>query len=257
MSSGRKKSNIQIDRQPAIKNITYNLPSGDTVSQRVKDGKLKFSTSLSPSSRKLIDTAKAGMLGLADELKQPDAIRQKSIHERANDFFGRLRTGIHEDASRLMEKTKSDLSKRFGGTYNATFGTDLLGRQHKNYLAQLKDARIQANLLGEDLARADEASRINRFNLFNNVVNGFNNQLTGLVSPGLGFLSGERDRNSRLALAQAQFDQQYQQQRDEQARQNRLNALRLGAQIGGAALGLIPGGQPFGAALAASGSLFR
>lgn len=236
MSLGRKKAKeVKIVAPPPITRVEFNSPTGDRYVTTTSGGKQTFESYLNPTTKMTVQESLKGLNQLAKELNQPDPVRQQAIDQRSRDFYDLQATGINRDADAQISKTRSNLAQRFGGAYNATFGTNLLARLEENRLGQLAEAHKQSALLGEDLYRADENSRIRRFSLFQNYLADLNNQARGLQSNGSSVLLSEANRESDLAVQRANLAMQASNQNmtfdAEQARVNRENALRASSQI--------------------------
>lgn len=209
MSSGRKKSKSPKIKAPAqITKTEYALPTGDTYTTETLGGTQRFSANLSGRTRGLVEQSQQALQLLGKEINRPGDLRAKDIKDRGDDFFALQSEGINKSADDLLKKTKTDLNKRFKGSYNATFGTNLLSKVEDDRLNRLGRSRKEASLLAEDLFKSDEDSRIRRFSTFQNYLGDINNQARGLASTGANVLSSERDRQTRVALAQAQMDQE-------------------------------------------------
>lgn len=233
MSLGRKKnkdvSAPKIVAPPRVTEAEYGLPTGDRYLSRQEGHRETTESLLSPMTRETVARGQQALVDLAGELSSPDARRMQEIHRRGQDFFDLQAQGIHADADARFAQTASDLSRRFGGSYNATFGTDLLGRLEMNRLNQLYAARKEAALYGEDLARADEDSRIRRFQLFQNYLGDLNNQARGHATMGATLLQNERNRDQDLAIMRAQLAQQagrYNQQAELARGQQRVDLVK-------------------------------
>lgn len=207
MSSGRKKSKNKIKAPPQITRTEYNLPTGDSYRSETQGGTERFSASLSGTTRNLVGQSQTALKTLAKEIRKPGDQRAKDIRNRADDFFGLQSESINKSADDLLKKTQTGLNKRFKGSYNATFGTDLLSKVEDDRLNRLMRSRKESNLLAEDLYQNDEDRRIRRFSLFQNYLNDINNQARGFATQGSNVLSSERNRATRVATAQAQLDQ--------------------------------------------------
>lgn len=245
MSLGRKKSKtkvVKVNAPPAITKVEFNSPTGDRFVTTTKGSNQTFESFLTPTTQMTVAESLKGLQQLAQELNQPDATRQQAIHQRSQDFYDLQAAGINSQADAQIAKTRSNLAQRFGGAYNATFGTNMLVQLEGNRLSQLAEAQKQANLLGEDLYKADEDSRVRRFALFQNYLADLNNQARGLQSTGSNVLMGESSRATDLATQRANLAMQAS-ARDaaleaEQARQNRESALRASSQIAMALMGV-------------------
>jgi hypothetical protein len=244
MSSGRKKSKPpKIVAPPPTTRVEVSTPSGDRF-VTVKNGSTQtFESYLTPETRSTVEASLKGMQTLAQELNQPDAARQNGIDRRAQDFFDLQAANINSQADSIIAKTRSNLAKRFGGAYNATFGTNLLAGLEGNRLGQLAEASKQASLLGEDLYTADENSRVRRFTMFQNYLADLNNQARGLQSNGSTILLNESQRESDLAVQRANLAMQLYNQdmaaNNAQARQDRENVLKTSSQVALGILGML------------------
>lgn len=237
MSLGRKKkeTKIKIEAPPRITSTTYTNPLGDQFASSISGGVEQHGSRLSDGTRSLVNESMAGLQALARELKAPDANRARQINARSRDFFDLQAQGINQDVDDSLARTRSDLNKRFGGAYNATFGTDLLASIEGGRIGRLSDARKEAALLGKDLFRQDENSRMQRFTLFQNYLNDLNNQARGLQSSNANILLNERQRDSDLAIARANLAMKYaaedRQQQAQQDQKNREAAARIALQV--------------------------
>lgn len=225
MSSGRKKSEVpEIKAPPTITRTEFANPLGDRFISETKKNTQSVFSELSPVTQGMVNRSLSGMIRLFDEIDAPDAVRQQAINQRADDFYNLQAAGLNRDHDDRMKQTRSDLSKRFGGTYNATFGTDLMSRMERDHGSLLGDVRLQANLLGEDLRRDDQADRLQRFALFQNFLGDLNNQAQGLGSQGVQVLQNERTRATDLAITRANMIQRAQAM-DAEARARRSSLI--------------------------------
>lgn len=245
MSLGRKKSEtkvVKVTAPPAITKVEFNSPTGDRYVTTTRGSKQTFESFLNPSTQLTVQESLKGLQQLARELNQPDAARQQAINQRSQDFFDLQAAGINSAADAQLAKARTSLAQRFGGAYNATFGANMLALMEGNRLGQLAEAQKQSSLLGEDLFRADEDSRVRRFTLFQNYLADLNNQARGLQSSGSSILLNEADRASDLAVQRANLAMQTS-ARDaalemELARTQREAALRNTTQIAMALMGV-------------------
>lgn len=235
MSLGRKsdskKSDIKIPQ--AITSTVYNSPTGDQYISRSQGGSQNFTSNLSPGTQATVNESLSGLQNLARELNAPDNERIAQINTRSRDYYDLQSAGINQDLDDTLARTKSDLNKRFGGSYNATFGTDLLANIEKSRVNQLEDARKQASLYGEDLYQRDEDSRMQRFTLFQNYLSDLNNQARGLQSSGAATLNADRQLQSNAGLQRQELIERYNIQGDAQARKDKETAMRLSSQLAG------------------------
>lgn len=258
MSLGRSK-NVNPPRVIAPTSVTqyqYNAPTGDSYSV-ARNGNTETSQSiLAPQTQVTVTTSQNAMQGLANDLSAPDPQLVQDIAQKSQNFYDLQAQDINNEADAINSQTQSDLSKRFGGTYNATFGTTLLGLQSKNRLTQLYNASKEATQYGQDLYNQDQQNKIQRFQAFGNYLNDQNNQAQNISNYGSGLLQDEAGRAQSLAVSRAQLLQNSQaatQNADLQMRQQRLsliNSLISGAvQIGSAALRSKSGGSASAAAI--------
>lgn len=243
MPIGSKKSSstpkVTIDAQPAIQQVDYTSPTGDSYLSGTQRGVETFQSQLNPQTQATVSTSLDALQSLASQLQQPDSVRQAAIDQRSQDFYNLQAKGINLDSNLQLAQTQSDLSKRFGGAYNASFGADLMAQIEKNRLSQLSDAHQQAALLGEDLAQNDQTSRIQRFNLFQNYLAGLNDQAQGIQSNNADILSNSLQQANDLAMQRAnlvsRLSAQGQAATDASA-QRRIQAAQVAAAIAMAAL---------------------
>lgn len=245
MSLGRKKTEtkvVKVVAPPPITRVEFNSPTGDRYVTTTKGSNQTFESFLTPTTKLTVEESLKGLQQLAKELNQPDATRQQAITQRSRDFYDLQAAGINSAADAQIAKTRTNLAQRFGGAYNATFGTNMLVQLEGNRLGQLAEAQKQANLLGEDLYKADEDSRIRRFSLFQNYLADLNNQARGLQSNGSSILLNEADRATDLAVQRANLALQASTRNAtleaEQSRVSRENALRASSQIAMALMGV-------------------
>ncbi len=239
MSLGRKKKSttkiIKVSAPPPITRVEFNSPTGDRYVTTTQNGQQTFQSYLNPTTKQTVAESLKGLQQLAKELNQPDPVRQQAITQRSRDFFDLQSSDINAQTDSQLAKARSSLSKRFGGAYNATFGTNLLAQMEGSRLGQLAEASKQAALLGEDLYKSDEDSRVRRFALFQNYLADLNNQARGLQSNGSGVLMNESQRATDLAVQKANLALQASRQdaltQSEQNRVNRESALRASSQI--------------------------
>ena len=231
MSLGRKPAKAKapvIEAPPQMTHFEFLSPTGDQYNVR-RDGSSQFATTtLSPLSSQTVQTGQEALLGLADELIAPDNQRVQDIADKSLDYYILQAQGINAQADDILAQAESDLSKRFGGTYNATFGADYLARLENNRLAQLSTAAKEATLFGEDLYAQDEDSRIRRFELFQDYLTTEFDKANAAWSAGSNTLQNEAGRAQDLAVARANLVQnasRYNQEADLRARQQRLTTL--------------------------------
>jgi hypothetical protein len=96
-----------------------------------------------------------------------------------------------------------------------------------------------AALLGENLTQNDQASRIQRFNLFQNYLAGLNDQAQGVQSNNADILSTAQQQANDLAVQRANLVSRMSAQNqaaDDASTQRRLQAAQIAATIAMAAL---------------------
>lgn len=241
MSLGRKKSTktttkaITIAAPTPITKVTVNTPTGDQYVSATQGNDQTFQSNLTPQTQATVQSSLKGLQTLAQQLNQPDAIRQNAINQRTQDFYNLQAKGINDNSDKQIAKTRSNLAQRFGGTYNATFGANFLAQMENNRLSQLSQAQQQAALYGEDLARQDQNNQMQRFSLFQNYLADVNNQARGLQSNGSTLLANANQQATDLAVQRANLalrasndDAILSQQ---QAQQDRQAALQTSSQI--------------------------
>lgn len=236
MSLGRKKSGsggeVKINAPPAITQYDFTSPTGDQYKSWRK-GNTEFGQSfLTPETSRTIQSSKSAMSHLADELNSPDASRLGQIYQASRNFYDLQARNIDSEADAILGQAKSDLSKRFGGAFNATFGTDYLARLENNRLGRLYDAAKEATLFGEDLYSRDEDSRMRRFQLFSNYLNDEYNKATGAATTGSNILQSEANRAQNLAIQRANMANSAL-NREAQARASRASTLNTIIGVGG------------------------
>ena len=225
MSQGRKSKKPKIDAPPAVTTTVYTNPLGDQFTSVSSGGAESHSSQLSTGTQAMVDESSNALQSLAKELNAPDVRRLISIGDRSQDYYDLQASGINQDVDDSLARTKSDLNKRFGGAYNATFGTSLLADIEGSRIGRLADSRKDASLLGEDLYQQDEDSRVRRFTLFQNYLNDINNQARGLQTSNATTLANERGRATDVAVDRANLAYRYseldQRAKDAQAERNR------------------------------------
>ncbi len=256
MSFGKKESKnngkIKINAPPPITQYEFNSPTGDVFKSRTEGGRQISEAHLSPLTRQMANRSQQNLLGLSAEFGKSDRERAADIRARAQDLFDMQARGINEDADDIMSKARSNLSRRFGGSHAATFGTDLMSRLEKDRLAELSDARRQAGLLGEDLFNSDEDSRMRRFNVFLGYLNTLHNQAAGADNTGANLLLNENQRATDVAIARARLLDSARNRNTARANQRMSlisNALPYGGAAVGGLIGLAAGNPVLGVQL--------
>ncbi len=234
MPIGRKQSSpskVEIKAPPSIQQVDFTLPSGDRYVSANQGRVQTFESQLAPQTQSTVNESLSALQSLAQQISQPDSERQAAIDRRSQDFFDSQARGINLDSNLRLSQTQSDLSKRFGGAYNASFGADMLAKVENDRLNRLADVRQQASLLGEDLAQNDMDSRLKRFALFQNYLGDLNNQAQGIQSSGAGILQSEQQRATELASQRANLLSRMQMQNNDLAAQSRQRAVGIASQL--------------------------
>ncbi len=228
MSFGKKKSKspeIKISAPPRINQFEFRSPTGDIFKTR-KEGTTQISESkLGNFSQGVVSRSQRGISDLASALDRPDAQRASDIRKRSDDQFQIQAQGINQDSDTIFSKARSTLAKRFGGSFNSTFGNDFLARIENNRLGQLTDARRRSSLLGEELALSDEDSKIRRIGVFQSFLNDLNAQAQGFSQTGSSLLQNETRRATDLAISRANLLQRASDQDDNFSLRRRQNSL--------------------------------
>ncbi len=241
MSSGRKKSNIkppEVDAPPRITTYDFHSPTGDRYVTSVDGDKQITRSYLSPLTQQMVNRSQQGLVDISEGLVRTDAQRAADIRQRSQDFYDLQARNINEEADEILAKGQSQIAHRFGGAYNATFGTDYLARLEKDRLSQLHTAGKEASLLAEDLYARDESSRLQRLGFFQNYLAGLHDQSWGPASLGSGLLQTETNRAHDLAILRTNMAQQamntnllaeQQQERQNQRKRSIAQALVMSA----------------------------
>ncbi|MEM0952099.1 MAG: hypothetical protein AAGI66_08170 [Cyanobacteria bacterium P01_H01_bin.74] len=238
MSLGKKRSStpkIKIEAPPRITRVDTVTPTGSSFSSINAGSTIRNEITLDPLTRATMNSSLSGLYNLTNSLAGDDNARSAEIADKANAFYNQQATSINEAADLSRQSLASQLSRQFGGRYNATFGNDLLARQERDRLAQLSEARQNASLLAEDLNQADEASRINRFGVLQGYLDTLTNQALGVQSRGSQLLQTDRNQAANQALQRANLLQRYY---NDSAANDRINRSNLLGTIGGTTLGL-------------------
>ena len=243
MTLGRTKnvSAPRISAPPSITQYQYQTPTGDMYSV-ARNGNTEMNQSiLSPQTEATVATSQEALGNLASDLNQTDPQLVQDIAQKSQNFYDLQAQNINHNADALNSQTQSDLAQRFGGAYNATFGTTLLGQQNKNRLNQLYSASKDATMYGQNLYQQDQQNKIQRFQAFGNYLNDQNRQAQDITQYGSGLLQNEAGRAQNLAISRAQLLQNAQlhnQNTTLQLRQQRLgliqNLMSAGSSMAGA-----------------------
>lgn len=210
MSAGRQPTvkAPTINAPAPITQADYTTPTGDTYGTWRIGNTQDSQSFLSPQTAGTIQTSQDALQNLAQNLAQPSDQMVQNINQQSQDFYNLQAQNINNESNNEYDQTESDLAKRFGGAYNATFGATTLGQIQKNRLNALATAGEQATLYGQDLYNQDQANQINRFQLFNNYLNNQNNQANTANALDSNLLENEANRGQSLGIAQAQLQQQ-------------------------------------------------
>jgi len=194
---------------PAIVTQTsFNAPTGDQYNA-IRDGNLQFSlNNLTPQTQATIDASQAGLQGLAQDLAQPTDAEVQNIQDQAQNYFDLQAQNINNQSNNLVAQTASDLSHRYGGTYNSTFGAYALGQLQNNRLNALYNAGKDALQMGQNLYNQNQANQIDRFQVLNNYLLDQFNQAQGIYNTGSSLLQDETNRAQNLSIDQAKLQVQ-------------------------------------------------
>jgi hypothetical protein len=230
MALGRKPDKVKtpvISAPPQITGAEFMSPTGDQYNVQRQDNTQLFNTTLSPLTSQTIQRGQETLLNLADELNTPDAQRVENIANKALDYYTLQAKGINTQADDILSQAQSDLSKRFGGTYNSTFGADYLARLEENRLSRLSDAAKEATLYGEDLYDQDEQSRLRRFTLVSDFLTNEFDKANTVWSTASDLLQEEAGRAQNLSVARANLAQNVMQAEQEALARSRQYRLSL------------------------------
>jgi hypothetical protein len=232
MPIGRKPTRVKmpvISAPPQVTNVEFISPLGDQYGMERQDNKQIADATLSPLTAHTIRTSQEALLDLANEFYAPDSERVQDIADKSLDYFELQAQGINTQADDILSQAQSDLSKRFGGTYNATFGADYLSRLENNRLTQLSNAAKEAALVAEEMYSRDEDSRMRRFGLLSDYLSGEFDKASTVWELGANLLQEDANRAQSLATARANLAQnamRYNQESQLKARQQRLNLMQ-------------------------------
>lgn len=159
MSFGRKKNSA------ATQPTTTVLPNGDKVLQKYTKGGWVVSTQMTPQSQAQYNAQQFAIQQLTNDLNTPPEADALKAENFKNTILQSLRSAITRDSNERQGLVQSDLSKRFGGSTQSTFATDLLGQLEKDRLSQLSQAEGDATLLGEQLKQETDNARLRKLQI--------------------------------------------------------------------------------------------
>lgn len=229
MTLGRKPEKVKtpvISAPPQITQAEFTAPTLDQYQVTRSGNQQQFDAVLSPLTRQTIQSSQEALQSLADELS---AQRMLDIAGKGLDYYMLQSQGINAEADGIASKAQSDLARRFGGAYNATFGATYLAGLEQNRLAQLSKAAKEAALVAEDLAVQDEESRVRRFALFQNYLTNEQAKAENAWDLGSHLLQDDAARAQNLAITRANLAQnamRYNQEAQLQVRQQRLELTK-------------------------------
>ncbi|MCE3236563.1 MAG: hypothetical protein K0Q50_2754 [Vampirovibrio sp.] len=232
MTLGRKPEKVKtpvISAPPQITQAEFTAPTLDQYQVTRSGNQQQFDAVLSPLTRQTIQSSQEALQSLADELSASDAQRMLDIAGKGLDYYTLQSQGINAEADGIASKAQSDLARRFGGAYNATFGATYLAGLEQNRLAQLSKAAKEATLVAEDLAAQDEESRVRRFALFQNYLTNEQAKAENAWDLGSHLLQDDAARAQNLAITRANLAQnamRYNQEAQLQVRQQRLELTK-------------------------------
>jgi hypothetical protein len=123
-----------------------------------------FST-LSDFEQKQYLTDQKRLARLTGELMRQPRAEAKQAQSFQEMFVNQLRSTIDESVNSSLSDARSDLAKRFGGAYNATFGNDLLSKIEGERFKSIRDAKIDASLMGQQLLENANQARMQKIQL--------------------------------------------------------------------------------------------
>lgn len=232
MPLGRKPEKVKapvINAPPQITNAEFTSPTQDLYQVQRAGEQQQFSATLSPLTRQTVQSSQEALQSLADELNTPDAQRLYDIANKGLDYYTLQSQGINAEADQLVSKAQSDLSKRFGGAYNSSFGAAFLAKLEQNRLSQLSSAAKDAAMVAEQLYTQDEDSRLRRFALFQNFLTTEQSKAENAWELGSHLLQDDAARAQNLAVTRANLAQnamRYNQEAQLQVRQQRLDLTK-------------------------------
>lgn len=207
MSFGRKN---EPSVSPQIKRVISTNPLGDRFVARRSGKTQTFTSQLSGGTQQALNTSRRAGQALLEELARSPASRSNDIRDLANRQFRSQERAITRSANQLLGNARTRLASRFGRSGNSTFGNQLISNLASSQLERLGEARLQSDLLGEDLFARDEQSRLNRLGTFRNVINDIADRDNRFQSIATSTLQNEANRSTRAAISRAQLAQQAQ-----------------------------------------------
>jgi hypothetical protein len=185
----------------ALGSLTLRSPLGDTTRTRQQGNTLTTSTQLGAGNQAVANQLLLNTQQTLGELNvTPQALVQQA-EALANQQFEQLALTINDEAQQQRSQLESQNAQRFGGSLNATFGTDLLARQEAARLANLQQARLATTEAAQDRLAQQDAMRQQRLGLLTSVLDGLNATGTTASLQGLSLLQSDRNQVANRALA--------------------------------------------------------
>lgn len=250
MSFGREKRTPapppRPPEPPRITRVETLSPLGDQVVTEEAGNVQRTFSKLSTPTRRILDTSRNAVQGLATQLASPDSTRQRDLQRLQEDLFSSQAAAINSASDRSAGAIRSQNAQRFGGALNATFGNQLLGELEGQRQRSLADARLESDLIARELENTRTQSRIQRLQVFQGLLNNSVQPLFNSNRDAAQVLDNARDRSLRRIEALER-----QSQNQERQRQTRRSAFgsTFGSLLGGVG-GFLLGG-PAGAAAGA------
>lgn len=178
-----------------------------------------FNSSLSPSTKSLVSNSQKALGQLSKSIAKAPQARLEDIKAQRNRQLREETRSINKDTQQTLAKTRAAISKRFGRSDNSTFGNQYVAEVEGHRVNALRQARVNADALAEDQITSDQNARIQRLNVFQNLLNNVYNQAQGVNKQQANTLIQEGRLENQRALARARMIQQ---------NSNRSNSFRLG-----------------------------
>jgi hypothetical protein len=174
---------------------------GDTTRTRQQGNTLTSSTQLGAGNQALANQLLLNTQQTLGELNTtPQALVQQA-EALANEQFDQLAQAINDEAQQQRSQLESQNAQRFGGSLNATFGTDLLARQEAARLSTLQQARLATTEAAQERLAQREANRQQRLGLLASVLDALNTTGSNASLQGFSLLQADRNQVANRALA--------------------------------------------------------
>ena len=230
MSLGRRRRQPEpAPIQPLTTRFEVNAPTGDRVISEQVGTTQRINTELSPLSQRLVGLSSNEVNRLANTLARPNKQREQKLVDLSNRQFTSLSDAINRSADDQVSLLRSQNAQRFGGSLNSTFGNDAIARVEGERQRELRDARLSSDLDATNRLRAEDTDRINRLNVFNGLLNGFENTTNTFGSLGSNALQRSQQLATQRASAIDRFNLQSGNTRRRDTRQLAFEAFRAGS----------------------------